>query len=142
MAISISAIKTAYVSLGLLVTATKSAYSTRAGRGARPTYPVDTTADADYNDVTAAIIAWDASYASDTTAINTAIAAQIAGELVVTNLMPPNQWVRLTTLTNWTATTQYIGCPCPSNNVCITTDGTIFSILSVNVLPTRAFPLS
>jgi hypothetical protein len=142
MAISVSAIKTAYDALGTLVTATKSAYTTLTGIGARPTYPVDVVADADYNNVTTAINTWDGNYATYSTAYNVAVSAQKVQEAIVVALMPPNQWVKLTTLANWgAAATQYIGVrnsqPSNADNV---SGATMYSITTSSVLPTQNFP--
>src|ERR1700760_661885 len=108
MSISVSAIKSAYDTLGTLASATATAYATLVGLGERPTYPVDVVADADYNNVTTSIATWDSSYATDIAAFNTAVAAQKAQEAVVAALMPVGQWVKMQSLANWgSAVTQY-----------------------------------
>lgn len=143
MSISVSGIKSAYDTLGTAAAATASAYATLIGLGARPTYPVDVVADSDYNNVTATIATWDASYATDSAAYNVAVAAQRAQEAVTEALMPLNQWVKLTSLANWgSATTQYIGYPCPPSMQSTANSCSLYGILTVDALPTRAFPLS
>lgn len=146
MAISISAIKTAYDALGTLATATATAQTTLASaRTGMPTYPVDVVADADYNSVTTSLATWNTALATATTAYNVAYAAQIAQELVCTNLMAPMQWFKMQTLANWGAVvTQYIGIATslPTN---ITTPNTvnsakIFTIWVSTTLPTQNFP--
>ena len=142
MSISLAAIITAYDALGTLNATTISTYATLIGLGNRPTYPVDVAADADYNSVTTSIATWDASYATDNAAYRAAVAAQVAQELVVTNLMQPNQWFKMTGLANWGAhATQYIGIRNNKTSNADNLDGaTLYTIQTSRTLPANPFP--
>jgi len=140
MAISISAIKTAYDALGTLyaISVTKRAALATA-RTSKPAYPDIADTDASYNDVTTAILAWEATLDTKTSEFNTAITNQKAQELVVYNLLPDDQWVELTSLANWGAATgQWIGKPLPAADV--TNAYKLYTIYAVIVEPTNPFP--
>lgn len=143
MAISISALITAYSALGTLVTATKTARNTLAGVGAIPAFPVDVLADADYNDVLTARATWLAAHDTAAIALNVAVAAQKAGEATVTALLPQNQWVKLTTLTNWgSAAAQHIGWPGVTPQTPGAVGTTLYTILATvgSPAPVNPFP--
>src|ERR1700761_2861102 len=99
MSISVSAIKTAYNTLHTTYAATVAAAAVITGLGEIPQYPIDVTADADYNNVTTARNTWLSSMTTAQTNSNTAVAAQKVAEAGVVALPPPNPWVPLSSLT-------------------------------------------
>ncbi len=142
MVIDIAAIKTQYQALGLLVTATNSAQSAIEFLGDRPTFGDIIATDPEYDDIVAAQVIYDAALLSAKVTFNTAVTTQKTAELAVTNLLPQNQWVRLTGLTNWIVATQYIGWPTPTNNGNrpLSIFIRLYTIYATNILPTQKFP--
>ncbi len=142
MSVSVSAIKTAYDALGTLVTTTKAAAQAIVDLGSRPAYPNYVVADADYNSVTTAITTYDAAMVTARATYSTALAAQVAQEVITIALMPVSEWIKLTTLANWgAATTQYIGIKTnATSNADNASGATLIYIVTNAAAPTKPFP--
>lgn len=143
MAFSLAAIITAYDALGTLNTATQSAYTTLTGLGARPAYPINVTTNTDYTTPTTAQATWDASYATDSAAYNTAVAAQKVGEAAVVSLLSLNVWYKMTGLANWgSAAIQWISIKTfHRTNADNASGANLYTILTSATQPTQNAPL-
>jgi hypothetical protein len=141
--LAIATTKTAYDTYKTAAAATAAARQAIVDAGARPTYPVDVLADADWNSVTTAQNTWDATNTTLTATLAAAEAAQRTAELAVMTTMGygsastvtsgivANQWVRVVGAGGGVLTyTNYIGWGSTSSYLQILTTA-----------PTQAYPL-
>ena len=141
---NIENIKTAYDSLGPLVSASNGYQNSITDLGEIPQFPVLVYGDSDYNNVLTTRRAWTTTHGELYADLRSAKSAQIAAEINLLQYLPDGQWVHLTGLSEWGINTEQWIATKPKNKTSnadnVAANG-CFYIMSSNIAPTQPWPL-